>query len=95
MARAQSNAGWLREMQRTLGNDDIVVCVSHGAIMGLTVRSLLEIDRADMVFGDIPNTAVHVINMPNPSVSRSVFGGATQPPPRLVLEAFGSTGHLG
>ena len=63
--------------------------------MGATMRRLLDIEHLDLVFGDIPNTCVHVINMPNPSVSRSVFGGATQPPPRLVLEAFGSTGHLG
>ena len=85
LARAQSNADWLRELQATLGNDEIVVCVSHGAIMGMTVRRLLEIDRADMVFGDMPNTAVHVINLPSPVAGPAgPFGPGV--PSSLVME---------
>ena len=62
----------------------------------MQVRALLGIERQDIVFGDVPNTGVHVINMPNPTPAPSpMFGGPPVAPSHLVMEAFGLTDHLG
>ena len=39
LLRAESNAEFLRSLQKEMRNDELVVCVSHGAIMGTTVRN--------------------------------------------------------
>ena len=39
LLRAESSAEFLRSLQKEMRNDELVVCVSHGAIMGTTVRN--------------------------------------------------------
>jgi broad specificity phosphatase PhoE len=92
LLRAQSNADWLLGLARDLQNDELVVCVSHGAIMGLTVRCLLGMaERTDVGFGDLPNTGVHVINLPRPGPPAANVFGMAQQPNLLTMEVFAST----
>jgi broad specificity phosphatase PhoE len=41
--RARSNAAWFAGLQATLGNDEVVVCVCHGYMMGITMKYMLNI----------------------------------------------------
>jgi broad specificity phosphatase PhoE len=90
LQRAQSNAEWLVEMQHQLEDDEVIVVVSHGGIMGMTLRCLLQVPTTNpqrIQLTDIPNSCVHVINLPNPKNPDTSID--------VCLEVFGSTDHLG
>jgi broad specificity phosphatase PhoE len=94
LKRARRNADWIIEMQHKLGDDEILVVVSHGAIMGMTLRQLLQVPDTlpqRIQLTDIPNSCVHILNLPNPNTD-GPFG---RPMVDVCLEAFGSTDHLG
>lgn len=100
LARGDRNVEWLREQQRILNDDELIVIVCHGATMGITVRKLFQVSGdlpggREFGFGDIPNTAVHCINLPKPptpGAKPDVFMGA---PGKANMEFFSSTAHLG
>ena len=73
-------------MQTQLDDDEVVVCVSHGGIMGMTMREILGVPTTSpqqIGMSDIPNTGVCSIALPK---------GA---PANATLEIFGSTDHVG
>jgi hypothetical protein len=99
--RAASIFAWLSGLQTTLGDDEIVLLVSHGQILAKTLRHVFALHPDEG--GDTPpnygfdglfNTAVTVVNMPNPSGTPQSFF-SRGPPVKANLEIHNNTTHLG
>jgi len=68
-ARGEVNRDFLRSLQSTLPNDDVVVLVAHGLSLGILLRTLLTSGSSTVsMFNEVENTSVTSLFLASPSV---------------------------
>ena len=95
--RANNIGNFLREQQKILGDDDVIVCVSHGAIMGRIIRNLMNLtpQKSKYSFEGSHNTCVTVLTMPSPTPIYEKWRTFKPTPLQCILEIQNNTIHLG
>eukprot|EP00943_MAST-04B_sp_MAST-4B-sp1_P001395 g1395.t1 len=95
--RANNIGNFLREKQKLLSNDDVIVCVSHGAIMGRIIRNLMNLapQKSKFSFEGSHNTCVTVLTLPSPTPIYEKWRTFKPTPLQCILEIQNNTIHLG